>query len=259
MCFELTEENYFSPEMSCRFVSNSQFKAFMECEAAALEELRGNFKRENTTALLVGSFVDEYFSGNITAFKDAHPEIFLKNGELKAEFRRAETMINRVEHDEKFMKYLSGEPQHIMTGRIEGVPVKIKMDSYHPGKCIVDLKTVEAFSDIWKGGKKVPFVEAWGYDIQGAIYQEVVHQNTGVRLPFIIAAVTKEPHPDIALLAIPQDALDTALDKVKASIQHIQSVKAGGIPPHRCGKCNYCKDTKKLTEIIDYRDLNMED
>ena len=40
------------------------------------------------------------------------------------------------------MEYMSGEKQVIMTGEIEGVPVKIKIDSYHPNKMIVDLKVM---------------------------------------------------------------------------------------------------------------------
>ena len=51
---------------------------------------------------------------------------------------------------------------------------------------------------------KQNFVEAWGYDIQAAIYQAV----EGNRLPFFIAAVTKETVPDKALLEIPQEVID---------------------------------------------------
>ena len=48
------------------------------------------------------------------------------------------------------------------------------------------------------------FWKAWGYDIQGAIYQEVVRQNTGILLPFGLAVATKEkPEPDIALIELP--------------------------------------------------------
>lgn len=41
------------------------------------------------------------------------------------------------------------------------------------------------------------FIRFWGYDTQGAIYQETVRQNTGKRLPFYIAAASKEPTTDI--------------------------------------------------------------
>ena len=44
---------------------------------------------------------------------------------------------------------------------------KIKIDSYHEGACIVDLKVMRDFEPVWKEGQgKLHFIEAWGYDIQ---------------------------------------------------------------------------------------------
>ena len=75
-----------------------------------------------------------------------------------------------------------------MTGEISGVPFKIKMDSYHPDK-IVDLKYM---ASLRSPNMFEPMVKYWGYDIQGAIYQEIVRQNTGKRLPFFLNIATKE-------------------------------------------------------------------
>ena len=70
-----------------------------------------------------------------------------------------------------------------MTGDIFGVPFKIKIDSYLPDK-IVDLKIMRDFEPIYVEGKgRVSFIEAWGYDIQAGVYQEIVRQNTGKQLP----------------------------------------------------------------------------
>ncbi len=49
----VTRENYFSPENQMEYWGASQLKSFMECEAMALAELKGQYKRESTTALLV--------------------------------------------------------------------------------------------------------------------------------------------------------------------------------------------------------------
>ena len=46
------------------------------------------------------------------------------------------------------------------------------------------------------------FIEYWGYDLQAAVYQEVVYQNTGERLPFFVAAASKEEETDIELIWI---------------------------------------------------------
>ena len=105
-----------------------------------------------------------------------------------------------------------------MTGEIDGVPVKIKMDSYHPDRAIVDLKIMRDFQPVWVDGKgKLPFAEAWGYDIQGAIYRAV----EGNSLPFILAAATKEKVPDIALISIPTDVLKDVYKRQKYSIRHV--------------------------------------
>jgi hypothetical protein len=56
----------------------SQFKAFEKCEAAALAELTGEYQREKTVSLLVGSYVDAHFEGTLDVFKAQNPEIFTK-------------------------------------------------------------------------------------------------------------------------------------------------------------------------------------
>ena len=130
-----------------------------------------------------------------------------------------------------------------------GIPFKIKIDSYHEGKKIVDLKVMKDFDGIWKDGLKLSFVEAWGYDIQGAIYQ-FIEEN---QLPFYIAAATKEkPEPDLAIISIPQDRLDYCFEIVADNVQRFADIKAGLIKPIRCERCNYCKATKVLTDVIDY-------
>ena len=133
------------------------------------------------------------------------------------------------------------------------MPVKIKIDSYHPDSMIVDLKCMKDFDSVWVPDKgKVHFIEAWGYDFQGAIYQEIVRQNTDKQLPFYIAAGTKEAEPDIAIYQIPQVQLDYCLEIIKQNIVRFDAIKKGIVEPDRCEFCNWCKSTKVLTEILDY-------
>ena len=245
----ITAENYFSLENSMAYMGAGQYKAFCECEAGALAEVTGNYERETTVSMLVGSYVDAHFEKTLDLFKAKHPEIFTQKGELRSEYKRAEYIIERLERDSMFMKYMSGEKQVIKIGEIDGVPFKIKIDSYHPGKVIVDLKVMRDFEPIWKDGLKIPFVEAWGYDIQGAIYQAVEGNN----LPFLISAATKESEPDLSILSVPQDRLDFCLNQVKENVHRFADIKRGLIEPIRCERCDYCKSTKILTEIVDYR------
>lgn len=249
----LDASNYFSKEAEMIYFGSTQFKNFMSCEAAALAKINGEYTEEITTALLIGSFVDAHFEGTLDIFKAQHPELFTAKGTLKSDYQHAEYIIERIERDDMFMTYMSGGKQQILTGELFGHLWKIKIDSYHPGKAIVDLKVMRDFEPKWiEGQGKIPFVEAWGYDIQAFIYQAI----EGNHLPFFIAGATKQkPEPDIAIMSIPQDALDIAGEIVKANIDRIAAVKAGQVEPVRCEKCDYCRRTKKLTQIVDYREV----
>lgn len=244
----LTSSNYHNKDANQQFWSVSLFKAFDACEAAGLASVRGQYKREETDALLIGSYVDAYFSDTMDEFVGAHSDtMFKKDGTLYAKYEQANKLINAVECQPLMMDFLEGDKQQIMTGDLFGVPWKIKMDVFN-GERIVDLKCMRDFEPVYKEGSgRVHFIEAWGYDIQGAVYQKIVEQNTGKKLPFYIAAVTKEKIPDVAVIEIPQSALDTALKVVEAKIDRFDLIKTGDIEPCGCGKCEWCKSTKILT------------
>ena len=266
----LTNSNYFSTEASKRFWSVSFFKAFDKCEASGLAQVRGQYKREETDALLIGSYVDAYFAGELDQFVGRHADtMFKKNGELYAKFDQANQLINTIECQPLMMEFLEGEKQVIRTGNLFGVDWKIKMDVYynhehvdkygvlHQGR-IVDLKVVKDFSDIYENGFGYrSWIEYWGYDIQGAVYQKIeqISSQRAKPLPFYIVAVTKEKVPDIAIIRLPQHVLDTALKVVEAKIDRFDLVKMGEIEPMRCEKCQYCKETKILTEPMLYEPM----
>ncbi|MDI9472201.1 MAG: PD-(D/E)XK nuclease-like domain-containing protein [Bacillota bacterium] len=274
----LTSENYFSRKVSQIYSGASEFKSFFGtlvrpgCEARALAEFQGKWQREMSTALLVGSYVDAHYEGTLDLFKAQHPEIFLKGGGLKAEYRQADEIISFLEQDPKFSQYMSGEKQVIMTGEIEGVPFKIKIDSWHPGKMIVDLKVMASLTkrEFVRGVGRVSFVNYWGYDIQGAIYQEIVRQNTGERLPFFIAGASKEKQTNKELIWIDDNSLDIAMEwmtseivvpstgEVVTRLKRLSQLKSGQANPERCGKCDYCRATKMLTGPVHYMDLEEE-
>ena len=272
---KLTAENYFSPEADNEYMSASQFKSFRKCEAAALAELHGEWGKKDTTALRVGSYVDSYFSGELEQFKADHPEMFKRDGTLKAEFAHAHKVAERIERDELARLLMSGKHQIIKTGKIGGVWFKTKSDSLltarqveaickkfpqiielvpFGGGMIVDLKYMKDFADIWDEElrEKVNFVEFWGYDIQGAIYQKIDNRM----LPFVILAATKEAEPDIEAMYIPDDDLAFALSEVEALAPRYDAIKRGEIDPVGCGKCAYCRSKKRLSVIKDYKKIN---
>ena len=245
----LTNGNYHVTEANKAFWSVSMFKAFDKCEASGLAQCRGLYKREMTDALLIGSYVDAYFSEEMDEFVGKYENVmFKKNGEFYAKFEHANKIISAVENQPLMLDYLDGDKQVIQTGRLFDVDWKIKMDVFN-GERIVDLKCVKDFEPIYKEGfGRMSWVEYWGYDIQGAVYQKIVELNTGKKLPFYIVAVTKEKVPDVTVLQLPQSVLDTALKVVESKIDRFDLIKTGEIEPEGCGHCEYCKSVKVLTE-----------
>lgn len=273
---KLTDDNYYSQEANWEYMSASQFKSFRRCEAAAMAELRGEWGRKETSALLVGSYVDAYFSNELDQFKADHPELFKRDGTLKAEFQNAHAVAERLNRDELARMLLSGKHQVIKTGRIAGVWYKTKADSLlssrqveaickkfptvkdlvpFGGAIIVDLKCMKDFNPIWDedAHEKVSFIEYWGYDIQGAIYQKVDNRMA----PFVIVGVTKEAEPDIIAVHVPDEDLSFALDEVEVLSPRYAAIKKGEIAPVGCGTCAYCRSVKRLEGITHYKKINV--
>ncbi len=255
----LTEKYYFSQKNNQKYVGASQYKSFLKCEAAMLAELNGEYEKPKSDALLQGSYIDAYFTGNLEKFRLKNPEIFKKDGTLKASFEHLNYVIQRLSEQPFMLSLLSGKHQKIFTGEINSVPVKIKIDSFLPSQAIVDLKCMKDFEPVYVPEKgKLPWFEAWGYDLQGAIYQEIVRQNTGEELPFILVAVTKEKEPDFDVIQIDQEILDFELDKFSKDIVRLDAVKKGLIEPERCGQCDYCKKIKIISKIRKSGDFYFE-
>lgn len=247
----VTNSNYYSPDSAQIYMGATQFKEFLSCPARAMARLRGEVPDEKTTALLVGSYVDSHFAGSLDVFRAKNPEIYKRDGSLKAEYEQANYIIRRIERDPLMMEYCSGETQRIMTGSIDGVPVKTRMDFYVPGQRIVDMKIMRSLEDVWVEGEgKRRFITAWGYDIQAAFYQEIERQSRGIDaepLPFFIAAATKEkPEPDMDVIEIAQDVIDAAMMLIQNEIAYFDEIKQGMHEPDRCEKCNYCRSTRVL-------------
>lgn len=264
----VTAANYFDRDTEWAYMGSTQIKNFMRCEAAELARLRGEYAVPASTAMLVGSYVDAHFEGTLDIFQARHPELFKRDGTLKAEFSQAERIIQRMERDELYMLLMGGEKQAIRTGEISGVPVKVKIDSLLDasacreivsrfpeagdalGLCagaIVDQKVMRSLEDVWDGeeGARAPWWRAWRYDIQGAVYQAV----EGHLLPFLLAAGTREEEPDIRAVYLPDGLLAASLAEVEDLLPRFQAVKEGREAPRSCGKCPYCRSVRRLSSI----------
>ena len=263
--FILTSENYHSPEARKHYLGASMFKEFLKCEVMGLAKINGEFEDEKSDALIFGGYVDAYFSNELDQYIiEHHDELFTQKGTLKSQFKAVDDVIKAIEEDELMSKYLDGQKQVIMTGQIAGVPWKIKMDAYHPGKLIVDQKVMKDMSPVWveRNGRNVlvDFVEAYGYDIQGASYREIESQNSADHkpLPFVLAVTTKEEVPDKELFEIDSEYLDNALDLIKAKAPRFWDIIQGKVAPIGCGHCPACRKLKKITGVKSYNRLFKE-
>ena len=250
----ITSKNYYSQKANAEYFSVSQYKDFLKCPAMAMAKLRGEYEPEAGRALLLGSYMDEMLTGTEESRKQFVVEhamdIFKKNGDRYADILQADDTVVRIKKQPEMMKYLSGRHQVIMTGEIEGVPFKIKMDSYKKGKFITDLKYM---ASLRSPNLFESMVKYWGYDAQAACYQEIVRQNTGDTLPFFFVVATKEKPAHLAVGQMNQWNMDEALESVKKNIVRFQKIKNGAIPAERCEDygCDYCTETKIITEPID--------
>ncbi len=266
----LTSENYFSPEVNWDYYSVSQIKQFMACEAAAMAELNGEWLREKTQALLVGSYIDAHFSRELDLFRAKNPEIYTRSGSLRAEYQQAEEIIARIERDALAMRMLDGDCQKIVTGEIGGYLFKAKLDCWLEGStaqsiahdypdmdsllfaggAIVDMKIMRDFKPLYRDGEgRQNFIEYWKYDLQMAVYQEMMRQQTGEKHPCYILAASKEKTPDIGLFEVPQALMDANMEILLEALPRIDEVKNGGadVEPERCGECEWCRQSKVLT------------
>ena len=269
----LTARNYYSREANKAYFSVSQVKGLMHCPAAAMAELNGTYYQEKTVPLLVGGYVDAYFSGESDEFIKANPEIFnARTGELKAEFKKAKDIINRLMRDDLVKRIASqSDTQKIVTGNIAGYPFKAKLDFWlddnattqiatdypdlsemlYADGAIIDLKVMKDFQPIFvPGGGRQHFIEAWQYDLQLAVYQELMRQQIGSKVPCYILAATKEHAIGMELFRVEQDVLDQRLDELVERLDELNAIKVGKTKAIGCGDCQYCRLTKRLTGAV---------
>ena len=276
---QITERNYFSKEVANKYLDVSTFKDFVGtparqgCEARAMACLKGEYEEDKSQALLMGSLVDEMLLGtpeSLEKFMEENPQLYSSRGAtkglLKAEYQRANQMVERAKQDEKFMRYLDGEHQKIMTGTIFGVDWRIKIDNYVEGKRIVDLKTAESIRKSYYAPEigRTNLISYFDYILQASIYQEIVFQNTGQRLPFYFAILSKESITDLEIVGIDNQTLHERIYGSEFSagianeVQNIRLIMNGEIEPIECGKCAYCLPRKKITRAIHYLELEGE-
>ncbi|MDL4842807.1 PD-(D/E)XK nuclease-like domain-containing protein [Aquibacillus rhizosphaerae] len=255
---KLNKKNYHSREADLAYMSVSQFKSFVNCEAKTLAKLKGEYVEPSTNALLVGSYVHAAFENN-EVFNEVVEEnsdaIFKKNGGKYADFTQADLMIDALKNDSFAMFALEGEKEQIFTAYLFGTEWKIKVDSVNlDRKTFSDIKTTQdLYKRYWstKYDGWVSFIESWDYVLQMAIYRKVIELATGALCTPYIIAVTKENPPNKAVVHFDESRFDFEYEYAEMKLNRILQIKKEEIEPIRCDKCNYCKSTKELKDTIE--------
>lgn len=289
---QINKENYYNFKS---MLSSSAIKSYEKCEYAAEAEREGLYSRPISTALLVGSYIDSALDSEeeLDKFLSSHPEIVnSRTGELKADFRKAEEIVNRCLEDDLFSALTISSQQeghqYIVLGDLgmdeDGVPMRCKgkldfllqpdylrelakkfekwRDFFNfaadCGGLIVDLKSAANTEEQWDGdaGERVPWLQAWRYDRQLAMYQELYRQKTGKKLPVLVIVATKEPATSLLALTIDQGTLDEALEYAKSLAPEVwDAMRNPDHVLHRCGKCPWCRSQRRLADIgpVDFR------
>lgn len=284
--FVLDDKTYFSPEANLKYLDCTTYKNIVGtlgrrgCECRALAIAKGEYDPPKTEALLVGGYVDAYFDNSLEEYKKKNiNDIFAKASvkkynegkigfedlELLKAFKDADVMIERAKREPLFMRYVEGETQKILTADIEGVPIRVKLDSYD-GHRITDIKTSASITQTWYVkdlAERLNFAEYFGYIEQAFFYQTAVEQNFGKKLPFYLAVITKEkvdsvPHPRVAVIQIPDAVIEDKGKEIKSKIHTAWSLLQGEFEPVPCGCCEWCADNLPLTEVISLDELMLE-
>lgn len=272
---KLTADNYYSHETDWQYMSVSLFKDFEKCEARALAKLKEDWKPVSSPVpLLVGNYVHSYFESaksHQDFIEENKKELITKptkndpNGHLRAEFKGANSMIQTLQADDMFNYfYAPGDKEVIVTGEIDGYLWKGKIDSLVLDKgYFCDLKTVD---DIHKRhfniNVAVPnFIYDREYDLQMAVYQELIKQTFGVFCKPYIFAVSKQTPPDHDAFKFEgmtdKYAMQDDIRKIKELQPHFWKVMTGEVAPISCGKCDYCRETKTLSSFTNASEIEV--
>ena len=194
----LTEENYYQDRY---YMSTSRFKEYIKCPLRQQVVDLGFWpEKTETESLLVGNYVHSYFETREVheAFLERNRDKIISQrgktaGQVKASFKQADKMIAALEKEELFNSLYHGtddelvEKERIITGTLEGIPFKCKIDSLNlSGGYFVDLKTMESLQSekysttLHRYTKSLLYnIVEYQYTLQMYVYQELLKQTYG--------------------------------------------------------------------------------
>ena len=257
----INKENYYEKETNKKYMSVSLYKEINACEYKSHAKLYKNYKEEEKDCFIEGNYIHSWVEGKLEEFKLKN-NLYKKDGTLLKKYEDIEKTILFLEKDKYFMAALNGENEKIFTGKLFGIDWKIRVDVINEKYgFITDLKYVKSIKDkIWNDEEKEKqnFIKYYKYDIQAAIYQEIVKQNLGYIFDFYIAAVSKEKNIDKEIIEFDQESLEKSLLYVEYNIERVIKVWKNEIKEEelkKCGECDYCRSNKKIINPINWKNI----
>lgn len=262
----LTSKNYYSHGTDLEYMSATWFKAFQECEARALFELQ-NPAEIKSIPLLVGNYVHSYFES-----EKAHQEfvseyqadILTKKGELRADFEKADKMIERLEDTQLFDFFYnnpSNQKEAIITGELFGVNWKGKIDSLNVEKgYFCDLKTTAKVNNtFWnpETRERQSWFDEYNYGLQMAAYKKLLQMKYHKPFTCYIFAVDKTAIPAIEAFEVDQYRFETGLQQIKEYQPRLLQILNDEVEPERCEHCDYCKATYQPNRFKSIDDIGI--
>ncbi|WP_129045032.1 PD-(D/E)XK nuclease-like domain-containing protein [Companilactobacillus metriopterae] len=258
----LNSQNYYDSDTDFKYLSATVFKDFEKCESKALAKLTGEFKEDNIKALLIGNYLHSYFESDEAhqEFIDKNSEtMYTKKGTLYKDYSIADQMINTLSSDDMFNNLYQGDKEVIVTGQINGVDWKGKIDCLNLERgYFLDLKTTQDIhKKYWNNETREwqSFVAEYNYPLQMYVYRELIHQQFNVWCNPYIIAVSKQEIPDKQIISIPNYRLENAKYEIEENQQRVIDVMNGITDPESCGQCEYCRQHKELKEIVSMDEL----
>ena len=266
---KITHETYHSNEAGKKYMSVSRYKAIKECESKSMAELNGEWEDDNKKVYFLGEYLHKWNEGKkeFQSFIDKNISDIYKGknnaGDRYKDIIIMDKCIETIKNDKVAMMSLEGEKEVIITEELFGIPFKIMIDSLnHEKKAFTDLKTTRDIQKTYwndENKERENFIIKWGYDIQLAVYAEILRRHLKMDKHYIphILAVSKTDPPDKELIYMPREDIEPILDRIELDIPRVYDVWKGNAEPKGCGRCEYCLSKKKLKEAVYYMDIGI--
>lgn len=251
----LTPENYHSPEARAAYISSSDIKLAVGCEAMWAAQARGLYQRpENTSAFAYGHLFEVALTGGANAYIEAHPELTLSRGGNKGQLRAAYAGALELAAAVGKSPFLSRlidrcRKQVILTGRLCGMPVRVMMDLLDEDGSIYDLKSARDFRAVWDEGREA-YLEWWAvyhYPVQLWVYREIARQN-GLTVPQVGIIAGSKADMDVQAIRFGPDTMQAAEADARYTLRRMAAIRTGDAPD-ACGRCEWCLSQKRITEF----------